>query len=124
MESMQHPLLVATISPVTSSPALHRFALHQVSNNHFLQSTTCNTSFLPPVYSNIGNKYKLEWPSTILAIISLFVTLPIYYFYSHGAEIRKGSKFAAEIAKAREEGRGGRPKAAGEKPTLRGQEDA
>ena len=75
------------------------------------------------MYSNIGKKYPLEYASTILAIFAVFVTTPIYYFYRDGPEIRKRSKFAAEIAEAREkEGRGGRPKAAGEKPTLPGHE--
>lgn len=64
-----------------------------------------------PMYSNIGKQYPLEWASTILAIIALFVTTPVFYFYKHGEEIRKRSKFAAQIAKERErekeEGRGG-----------------
>lgn len=56
-----------------------------------------------PMYSNIGNKYPLEWASTILAIISVFVTAPVFYFYSHGEELRKKSKFASQIAREREE---------------------
>lgn len=56
------------------------------------------------MYSNIGKKYPLEWASTILAILSLGVTLPIYYFYSHGPAIRKRSKFASRIAEEREKG--------------------
>ena len=77
-----------------------------------------------PMYSNIGKKYPLEWASTILAIIALLVTTPVFYFYKHGAEIRKRSKFASEIAKAREEGREGRPRNKGEEPALPGHEQA
>ena len=77
-----------------------------------------------PMYQNIGEKYPLEWASTILAILSILVTTPIFYFYRNGPAIRKRSKFAAEIAEAREkEGRGGRPETAGERPTLPGHEN-
>ncbi|KAL2378309.1 hypothetical protein RJZ90_006107 [Blastomyces dermatitidis] len=54
-----------------------------------------------PLYENIGNKYQLEWPSTILAIISLVVTIPIYIFYWKGAIIREKSKFAKILAASR-----------------------
>ncbi|PGG99816.1 hypothetical protein GX51_06107 [Blastomyces parvus] len=63
-----------------------------------------------PMYENIGNKYQLEWPSTILAIISLVVTIPIYIFYWKGAVIREKSKFARILAanrKARNIGQAG-----------------
>ncbi|TPX17824.1 uncharacterized protein E0L32_002925 [Thyridium curvatum] len=73
-----------------------------------------------PMYENIGKEHPLEWASTILAIIAVLVTTPVFYFYKHGPEIRKRSKFAAEIEKARKEGRQGRPKNAGEKPNIPG----
>ncbi|KAL9616641.1 MAG: hypothetical protein Q9160_008497 [Pyrenula sp. 1 TL-2023] len=77
-----------------------------------------------PMYENIGKKYPMEWASTILAIIAIFVTTPIYYFKKHGPEIRMRSKFAKEIAEARErEGRNG-PLTAGEEPTLPGHDKA
>lgn len=59
------------------------------------------------MYSNIGNRYRLEWASTILAVIAIFVCSPIFYFYRNGEKIRLKSKFAAQIEKARREGRGG-----------------
>ncbi len=74
-----------------------------------------------PMYSNIGDR-PLEYASTILAIISLFVTVPVFYFYKKGPEIRMRSKFAREIEQARKEGRGGRPKTEGEEPTIPGHE--
>ena len=54
------------------------------------------------MYSYIGKKHPLEWASTILAIIALFVTAPVYYFYKKGPEIRMKSKFAQKVAKERE----------------------
>ncbi|KAK2749124.1 hypothetical protein FQN55_003826 [Onygenales sp. PD_40] len=56
-----------------------------------------------PMYESIGHKYKLEWPSTILGIISFFITIPIYIFYWKGPKIRERSKFAQIIAKGRKE---------------------
>lgn len=58
-----------------------------------------------PMYSNIGKQYPLEWASTILAVIALFGTTPVFYFYKHSEEMRKRSTFAAQMAKEREEGR-------------------
>lgn len=50
------------------------------------------------VYSNVGHKYKLEWPTTILAVLALIVTIPIYIFYWKGPSIRAKSKFAQTLA--------------------------
>jgi hypothetical protein len=75
------------------------------------------------VYSNISKSHPLEWASTILAVISIFVTVPIFYFYRNGKTIREKSKFAAEIEEERKKGRGGRPSTVGEKPTLPGHEE-
>ena len=52
----------------------------------------------PLVYSNIGSTYHLEWPTTILAIIAIIVTIPIYIFYWQGPKIRERSKFAQTLA--------------------------
>ncbi|KAI9855314.1 MAG: hypothetical protein M1824_006164 [Vezdaea acicularis] len=51
-----------------------------------------------PFYSNVGHKYKLEWPTTILAVLALIVTIPIYIFYWKGPSIRAKSKFAQTLA--------------------------
>ncbi len=64
--------------------------------------------YATPMYENIGNKYKLEWPTTILAFLAILVTIPIYIFYWKGPEIRKRSKFAQVLAsdlKARRSGK-------------------
>lgn len=52
------------------------------------------------MYTNIGHRYHLEWPSTILAILALIFTLPIYVFYYYGPSIRERSKFAQTLMHA------------------------
>ena len=57
--------------------------------------------YATPFYTNVGNghaKYKLEWPSTILACLAIIVTIPIYIFYWKGPYIRERSKFAQTLA--------------------------
>jgi hypothetical protein len=68
----------------------------------------------PAVYRNVGPPgygLKLEWPSTILGIIAIFVTIPIYVFYWKGQWFRERSKFAQSLAgqrKGRESKRQGK----------------
>lgn len=50
------------------------------------------------VYSVIPGKYTLEWPTTILGFIAIFVTIPIYIFYWKAPTIRAKSKFAQVLA--------------------------
>ena len=69
-----------------------------------------------PFYTDVGNghaKYKLEWPSTILAVFAIFVTVPIYIFYWKGPIVREKSKFAQTLASDRK--KGGRGDAVGAK---------
>jgi hypothetical protein len=70
------------------------------------------------VYTNIGKTFPTAWASTILGVIAIFVTTPIYvsfcgsidprvasdrqYFYRNGERIRLNSKFASKIAEERE----------------------
>ncbi|KAI9734998.1 MAG: hypothetical protein M1834_002080 [Cirrosporium novae-zelandiae] len=51
-----------------------------------------------PFYENVGSKYKLEWPTTILGCIAICVTIPIYVFYFKGYWFRERSKFAQTLA--------------------------
>ncbi|KAK1139221.1 hypothetical protein N8T08_001151 [Aspergillus melleus] len=53
--------------------------------------------YATPMYSNIGGKFHLQWASTILGCLAIFVTIPIYIFYWKGPEIRKSSKFAQTL---------------------------
>ncbi|ETI25868.1 hypothetical protein G647_02645 [Cladophialophora carrionii CBS 160.54] len=50
-----------------------------------------------PFYENIGHKFTLEYPSTILACLSVVVIIPIYIFYWKGQWFRDRSKFAQEL---------------------------
>ena len=55
------------------------------------------------VYNNIGTgRMHLFWPSLILAILSLVITIPVYIIYWKGPLIRKRSNFACELAELRE----------------------
>lgn len=49
-----------------------------------------------PMYENIPGR-PLEYPTTILACISVVVTIPIYIFYRKGPQIREKSKFAQSL---------------------------
>lgn len=64
--------------------------------------------YATPMYSNIGGKWHLQWASTILAIIAILVTIPIYIFYWRGPQIRERSKFAQMLAADREANAGRR----------------
>lgn len=60
-----------------------------------------------PFYSYFKEPYTLSYPSTILACIAFFFTIPIYVFYIFGPQIRERSKFAMTLAgnaKTEEEG--------------------
>lgn len=50
-----------------------------------------------PMYENIGHTYSYEYASTILACVSLLVTIPIYFFYRKGPAIRAKSPFARKV---------------------------
>lgn len=59
-----------------------------------------------PFYNNVGGpryRYHLEWPTTILAIIAFFVTIPVYVFYFKGQWFRERSAFAQSLAGDRDE---------------------
>ena len=60
------------------------------------------------MYENIGQKYPLEYASTILACLGVLVVIPIYIFYWKGPEVRKRSKFAQELAADRKASEGRR----------------
>ncbi|KAJ9615719.1 hypothetical protein H2200_001796 [Cladophialophora chaetospira] len=55
-----------------------------------------------PFYENIGEKYTLEYPSTILACLSILVIIPVYIFYWKGEWFRDRSKFAKELNAGRQ----------------------
>ncbi|KAJ5925377.1 hypothetical protein N7454_008016 [Penicillium verhagenii] len=54
-----------------------------------------------PMYSNMGHKHKLEWPSTLLGFLAIIFTIPIYVFYWYGPSIREKCPFAQTLASDR-----------------------
>ncbi|KAE8385878.1 major facilitator superfamily domain-containing protein [Aspergillus alliaceus] len=64
--------------------------------------------YATPMYTNIGNKWHVQYASTILACLSCLVVIPIYIFYWKGPQIRAKSKFAATLAADREQNNGRR----------------
>lgn len=102
MATTRHLPLAATHLLVMFSPAWQQCTLLHVSiHSPLLHSPIFHNSKIPTVYENIGNKYKLEWPTTILGVLAILVTLPIYVFYWKGPEIREKSKFAQTLASDR-----------------------
>jgi len=63
--------------------------------------------YATPMYKNIGGKFHLQWASTILGCLAIFVTIPIYVFYWKGPQIRANSKFAQTLEADRQK-HGGR----------------
>ncbi|CAD6890928.1 unnamed protein product [Tilletia controversa] len=57
------------------------------------------TMYAVPLYEKLG----LQWASTLLGFIALFVVIPVYVFYIYGERIRLASPFAQELAKKKEE---------------------
>ena len=51
-----------------------------------------------PFYQVIPGRFTLAWPTTVLAIIGVFVAIPVYIFYWKGPIIREKSKFALVLA--------------------------
>ncbi|KAL4787035.1 major facilitator superfamily domain-containing protein [Aspergillus varians] len=57
--------------------------------------------YATPMYTNIGGRLHLQWASTILGVLAILVTIPIYVFYWKGPQIRERSKFAQTLASDR-----------------------
>lgn len=64
--------------------------------------------YATPMYTNIGDKFHVEYATTILACLSCLVVLPIYVFYWKGPYVRSKSKFAQSLAADRKENQGRR----------------
>ncbi|CEH15885.1 Synaptic vesicle transporter SVOP and related transporters (major facilitator superfamily) [Ceraceosorus bombacis] len=60
------------------------------------------TMYAIPLYSNLG----YQWASTFLALVGIFVVIPIFVFYFKGAYVRSKSKFASSLSDERK-ARGG-----------------
>ena len=49
----------------------------------------------------MGTTHHLQWPTTLLGVLCIFITGPIYIFYWFGPRIREKSKFAQVLASDR-----------------------
>lgn len=79
--------------------AYGEYAASATAGNDFARDFLAGIAamYSTPMFTNIGNKYPYEYASTILACVSILVTVPIYYFYRHGPEIRERSPFAKQM---------------------------
>ncbi|PGH16677.1 hypothetical protein AJ79_01549 [Helicocarpus griseus UAMH5409] len=64
--------------------------------------------YATPMYTNIGDKFHVEYASTVLACLSCVVVIPIYVFYWKGPQIRARSKFAQSLAEENKANKGRR----------------
>lgn len=60
------------------------------------------TMYSTPMYSNIGNRFHLQWASTLLGCIGVIAMIPVYLFYFYGPRVRERSKFAQLLEADRE----------------------
>ena len=64
--------------------------------------------YATPMYENIGDKWHVEYATTILACLSCLVVVPIYVFYWYGPQVRAKSKFAQSLLAERTANKGRR----------------
>ena len=88
---------LAGIAAMYSTPCMHFPHCILETSNLLLTKYFC-----PSVYENVGKKYMLEYPTTILACLSILVILPVYIFYWKGQWFRDRSKFAKELGQNRQ----------------------
>ncbi|OAX85223.1 hypothetical protein ACJ72_00383 [Emergomyces africanus] len=76
------------------------YAASATGGNGFARDLFAGISaiYARPMYENIGGRLHLQWASTILAILSLLVMIPLFVFYWLGPQIRAKSKFAQTLA--------------------------
>ncbi|KAK5705584.1 hypothetical protein LTS12_028267, partial [Elasticomyces elasticus] len=95
-------IYMATIDYMVASYGV--YSASATGGNGFARDLLAGLSamYATPMYSNIGGRFHLQWASTILAILAIFVTIPIYVFYWMGPRIRASSKFAQTLEKDRQ----------------------
>jgi MFS family permease len=93
-----YAIYMATIDYMVA--AYGEYSASATGGNGFARDFLAGISamYATPMYSNIGGKFHLQWASTILGVLSLLVTIPIYIFYWKGPVIRERSKFAQTLA--------------------------
>jgi hypothetical protein len=102
-----YAIYMATIDYMVTSYG--EYSASATGGNGFARNFLAGISamYATPMYSNIGGKFRLRRASTILGVLALLVTIPIYNFYWKGPTIRERSKFAQtlEADRALKEGR-------------------
>lgn len=95
-------IYMATIDYMVA--AYGEYSASATGGNGFARDLLAGISamYATPMYSNIGGKFHLQWASTILGVLAIFVTIPIYVFYWWGPRIRERSKFAQTLAADRQ----------------------
>ncbi|CAG7971931.1 unnamed protein product [Penicillium salamii] len=79
--------------------AYGEYAASATGDNDFARDFLAGIAamYSTPMFENIGDKYPYAYASTILACVSVVVTVSIYFFYIKGPEIRARSPFANEM---------------------------
>ena len=92
-----YAIYMATIDYMVASYG--EYSASATGGNGFARDFLAGISamYATPMYSNIGGKFHLQWASTILGVLALLVTIPIYIFYWKGPTIREKSKFAQTL---------------------------
>ncbi|ODM15737.1 hypothetical protein SI65_08971 [Aspergillus cristatus] len=100
-------IYIATIDYMVA--AYGAYSASATGGNGFARDLLAGLSamYATPMYKNIGGKFHLQWASTILGCLAIFVTIPIYVFYWKGPQIRASSKFAQTLEADRQK-HGGR----------------
>ena len=95
-------IYMATIDYMVASYGV--YSASATGGNGFARDLLAGLSamYATPMYSNIGGKFHLQWASTILGVLAIFVTIPIYVFYWMGPRVRASSKFAQTLEKDRQ----------------------
>lgn len=104
MHNTEKPSDVAQYSIYQSSidytiAAYGEYAASATGGNDFARDFLAGIAamYSTPMFENIGHTFPYAYASTILAVISIFVTTPIYFFYRKGPQIRERSPFAKQM---------------------------
>ncbi|KAJ5937543.1 hypothetical protein N7454_003885 [Penicillium verhagenii] len=79
--------------------AYGEYAASATAGNDFARDFLAGIAamYSTPMFENIGHKHPYANATTILACVSVVVTVPIYYFYRNGPAIREKSPFAKHM---------------------------
>lgn len=76
-----------------------RLAASATGGNGFARDLLAGVSAMYAVpFYQVFQTFTLEWPTTILSIISVLGIIPIYVFYFNGPAVRRRSRLAAPVS--------------------------